>query len=114
MPVIYRVAALLLLGAIGLLTGVMALVALAATGLAVERAIVAYHAQQLCGELEAEAGRLRPLARICEIQTETSQLLLTARGNDTSQPQMKEDAGEGEIPKLPSIDDLDDELGDLL
>lgn len=115
MPAIYRVGAFLLLGAVGLLADVTTLVALAAVGLAVERAVVAYRAEQLCGELEAEVGRLRPLARICEIQTETARLLLAARASGSSQPQQTGGTSDEEVTlKLPSIDDLDDELGESL
>ncbi len=107
-PATYRVGLLLVLGAVGLLAGVMALVAVAATGIAVERAVAAYRTGRERDELSVEVERLRPLAQICEIQTTTAQLLLGASQN--SRPNQVADGVNAEIAALPTIEELEDRL----
>jgi DNA-binding protein len=107
-PGTYRVSLLLVLGAIGLLAGVTALVAIAATGIAIERAVAAYRTEQERDELAVEVERLRPLAQICEIQTTTAQLLLGASHN--SRPNQVGDGASAEIAALPTIEELEDRL----
>lgn len=103
----YRTVLALALASLGVLAGVVALVAVAAVAIAIERSVSAHRYEQDCRELENEAERIRPLALVTQIQTETARLLLDAGKAGVAKPVAGgEAAPESGLPHLPNIDEI--------
>lgn len=104
----YRLVAALALASVGVLAGVIALVAVASLAIAIERSINAHAYEKDCRELEIEVEHIRPLALITQVQTETARLLLNVNNAGVAPEGGNAGAAsKDDLLHLPNIDEVE-------